>query len=265
VFRLSREVRFAVNPFEESTNLDGPIYNGFGGFPSLPGIGHYFRLEVCLVGELQPADGCMLNIKEIDQVVRQKGVSLVTAFVQRRRFGGGGVLLAKLYDLLRDSWPGAQLHHLRLSLSPALSLKIFASEYPMIRLSEKFEFSASHRLHNPALGDEENRRLFGKCNNPLGHGHNYIVQVTLSGKPDVNGIIIEIPKFEQIVSSAVIEPLDHRNLNQEIPQFKDIIPSVENIAMVIYGMLKPKFQETSAKLVGVTVWETAKTWCEYME
>jgi len=135
----------------------------------------------------------------------------------------------------------------------------------MVRLSQKFEFSASHRLHNPALSDEENRRHFGKCNNPHGHGHNYVLQVTLAGLPDCNGFIVDIPRFEEIVAATVIEPLDHRYLNLEIPEFSDLIPTVENIAMVIYRMLKPKLEAIGAKLAGVTLWETTKTWCEYME
>jgi 6-pyruvoyltetrahydropterin/6-carboxytetrahydropterin synthase len=135
----------------------------------------------------------------------------------------------------------------------------------MIRLSQKFEFSASHRLHNPALSEAENQKLFGKCNNPHGHGHNYIVQVTLAAQPDENGLVMSIPRFEQIVASTVIEPLDHKNLNVEIPQFSDLIPTVENIALVIFRMLKPQFASTEARLAGVTVWETPKTWCEYME
>jgi 6-pyruvoyltetrahydropterin/6-carboxytetrahydropterin synthase len=265
MFRLSREIRFAVNPDETANEMSAPVTNSFGEFPSLLGIGHYFSLDVCLMGNLDPQNGCMLNIKDIDQVVRQRAVPLATAFVRRGRFGGGGLLIDKLFTLLKDAWPGNAVHHLRLALSPTLSLKIFSSEYPMIRISQKFEFSASHRLHNPALSDDDNRKLFGKCNNPLGHGHNYVVQVTLAGHPDSTGVIIPVPSFEQIVTATVIDPFDHRNLNEEIPQFKDLIPSVENISMVIYRLLKPKFQTTTAKLAGVTVWETPKTWCEYME
>ena len=134
----------------------------------------------------------------------------------------------------------------------------------MIRLSQKFEFSATHRLHNPVLSEEENRRIFGKCNNPHGHGHNYEVQVTLRGEPDENGVIIEVPDFERIVAAEVIQRFDHRHLNVELPEFKTTIPTVENIAATIYRLLKPKFK-SRANLAAVTVWETPKTWCEYSE
>lgn len=135
----------------------------------------------------------------------------------------------------------------------------------MVRLSQKFEFSATHRLHNPALSEEENREIFGKCNNPHGHGHNYEVQVTLSGRPDDGGALIDVPRFEQIVAETVIDRFDHRNLNIELPEFQALIPTVENIAMTIYKLLKPRFQGQRAALAAVTVWETPKTWCEYSD
>ena len=135
----------------------------------------------------------------------------------------------------------------------------------MVRLSQTFEFCAGHRLHNPALSDEENRRAFGKCNNPFGHGHNYQLKVTLRGEPDKNGVLVDVPSMEKIVSTTVIDRFDHKNLNAELPEFKDVIPSVENIAKVIYRILKPAFAHADAKLASVTVWETAKTWCEYEE
>jgi 6-pyruvoyltetrahydropterin/6-carboxytetrahydropterin synthase len=136
----------------------------------------------------------------------------------------------------------------------------------MTRLSQKFEFAASHRLHNPALSDEQNRQTFGKCNNPHGHGHNYELQVTLIGEPASNsGLIIDIPVFEQIVADTVINRFDHKNLNLQVEEFASEIPSVENIARAIYRLLKPKLQSLQSQLASVTVWETPKTWCEYSE
>lgn len=135
----------------------------------------------------------------------------------------------------------------------------------MVRLSQKFEFAATHRLHNPALDEQANRAIFGKCNNPHGHGHNYEVQVTVAGTPDDNGVIVPVPELERLVDQIVIERFDHRNLNVELAEFADLIPSVENIARVIYRLLKPKLTWPHAKLVSVTVWETPKTWCEYSE
>jgi 6-pyruvoyltetrahydropterin/6-carboxytetrahydropterin synthase len=137
----------------------------------------------------------------------------------------------------------------------------------MIRMSQKFEFSASHRLHNPSLSDEMNRQTFGKCNNPHGHGHNYELQVTLSG-PDGAEMPTPLVQFERIVAETVIDRFDHKNLNEQVPEFAELIPSVENIARVIYRLLKPKLESQQASerhLASVTVWETPKTFCEYSE
>src|SRR5262249_19251720 len=98
-----------------------------------------------------------------------------------------------------------------------------------------------------------------------GHGHNYELQVTLLGHPNDQGLLMSIPDFERIVAQAVIEPFDHRNLNVEVPEFRDVMPTVENIAAVVFGILKPRFHQHGARLGAVTVWETPKTSCEYHE
>lgn len=135
----------------------------------------------------------------------------------------------------------------------------------MIRLSQKFEFSAAHRLHNPNLSDEDNQRLFGKCNNAAWHGHNYELQVTLAAQPEHDGLLANLPGIEEIVARTVIDRFDHKNLNLQVPEFSDVIPTVENIARTIFRLLQPKLQSGSRKLASVTVWETPKTWCEYSE
>ena len=135
----------------------------------------------------------------------------------------------------------------------------------MIRLSQRFEFSAAHRLHNPGLDDAANRATFGKCNNPLGHGHNYELQVTVAGQPNADGVLIHMTELEDLVETHAIDKLDHKNLNLEVPEFETLNPSVENIAKVIYGYLKGPLAKDNRKLAAVTVWETPRTWCEYSE
>jgi hypothetical protein len=170
MFRLTREVRFAVNDQPDAQLRSAPA-NSYGGYPSLTGFGHYLTLAVTLEGELNPSSNYLRNIKEIDDVVRRKAIGLVSKLVQTRAVPAPTPAL--LFDALRDQWPGTLLCEIRLGLSPFLSLGCLRSELPMIRLSQKFEFAASHRLHNPSLSDEQNRATFGKCNNPHGHGHNY--------------------------------------------------------------------------------------------
>jgi 6-pyruvoyltetrahydropterin/6-carboxytetrahydropterin synthase len=259
MFRLTRETRFAINSAGE---IQTAATNSHAGFPSLVGFGHYFVLQITLAGELQAHTGYLRNIKDIDNVLRRKAIPIVAEAIRR---GANPVSVpTELFDQLQSDWPGTSLEALQLSLSPFLSVGCLAKEHPMVRLSQKFEFSAAHRLHNAGLTDAENREAFGKCNNPLGHGHNYEVQVTLTGKPDANGLLIDIPKFEQIVGDTVIERFDHKFLNVELPEFRELNPSVENIARVIYGLLKLRFNGNT-RLASVTVWETPKTWCEFSE
>jgi 6-pyruvoyltetrahydropterin/6-carboxytetrahydropterin synthase len=134
----------------------------------------------------------------------------------------------------------------------------------MVRFTQQFEFAASHRLHNPNLTDEQNRLAFGKCNNPLGHGHNYVVEVAMIGTSDETGDLLDQRELQSAVT-RVIDRFDHRHLNHELPEFKERIPTVENIAKVIHGLLKAPLAGPRVKLASVTVWETPKTCCEYFE
>lgn len=262
MFRLTREVRFAVNEAPDPQLGTLPT-NGHGGFPSLTGFGPYLSLEVTLSGPLDPVSNYLLNIKQIDATLRNRAIPTVAEAVRSAR-STPAQLVGRLFQKL-EAWPPLSLEALKLNLSPFLSLSAFGSERPMIRLSQKFEFSATHRLHNPNATDEENRHVFGKCNNPHGHGHNYQVQVTLIGEPDGNGLLIDVPQFERIVAANVIDRFDHKNLNVEVAEFRELIPTVENIAMTAYRLLKPKFTGKQSRLASVTVWETPKTWCEYSE
>ncbi len=265
VFRLTREVRFAINA-AGAVESSERSRNGHAGMPALGGLGYFFALDVSLVGNVSPATSYVCNIKHVDRQVREKVVPLIASSTAENRFTGNGALIAReSFDALRDAWTGLSLESIRLALSPYLSLAVLASESPMVRLSQTFEFSASHRLHNPTLSDEANLAAFGKCNNVHGHGHNYVLQVTLIGTPDANGLLIDVPTFEKIVNEQVIDRFDHKHLNVELPQFRELNPSVENIARVIYGMLKPALGLKHSKLASVTVWETPKTSCEYSE
>ena len=263
MFRLTREVRFAVNRLDDP-QLSGKPTNGYAGFPSLTTWGPHLSVAATLSGPLDPVSGYLINIKQIDSTVRERVVPAAAAAIHGHPSPPPARVLRGLYEML-DAWPPLTLQQLRLNLSPFVALTVCASEKPMIRLSQKFEFSATHRLHNPAISDQENRRLFGKCNNPHGHGHNYELQVTLRGEPDGNGLLIDMPAFERIVATTVVDRFDHRNLNVELPEFRELVPTVENIAMTIYRLLEPQFKTERARLHSVTVWETPKTWCEYSE
>jgi 6-pyruvoyltetrahydropterin/6-carboxytetrahydropterin synthase len=263
MFRLTREVRLGINLTPDEQLRDKPA-NSYAGYPSLTGFGSYLTLAVTLRGELRPESSYLRNIKDVDDAVRRLAAPILAQGVREGRSPVRS--LRAVADAVRESWPGTSLEMLSLSLSPFLSLSVRTEESPMVRLSQKFEFSASHRLFNRDLSVEENRRTFGKCSNANGHGHNYELQVTLAGEPNrIEGALARLPDFERVVGSTVIDRFDHKNLNVDVPEFADLIPSVENIARVIYKLLRPKFADAGATLASVTVWETPKTWCEYSD
>ena len=130
-----------------------------------------------------------------------------------------------------------------------------------IELGRRYRFSASHRLHSLKLSEEENRRVYGKCNNPYGHGHNYVVEVSVSGTVDpATGMIANLADLDGFVEREVIEPFDHKSLNEDVSAFHENVPTTENICKEIYQRLKhfPK-----AKLERVRVEETGNNTFEY--
>jgi 6-pyruvoyltetrahydropterin/6-carboxytetrahydropterin synthase len=125
----------------------------------------------------------------------------------------------------------------------------------MVYLTRKAEFSASHFYHNPKLSPEENQRIFGKCNNPNGHGHNYTLEVTVAGEVDSkSGFVIDLKELKDVMNREVIDAVDHRHLNKEVPEFRSQIPTTENLAIAIWKRLDGKLN--GAKLHRVRLYET---------
>src|SRR5579884_3217316 len=132
----------------------------------------------------------------------------------------------------------------------------------MIYLTRKAEISAAHVYHNDKFSPEENRRIFGKCNNPHGHGHNYTLEVTVKGEIDpASGFVVDLKELKDIMNREVIDALDHRHLNKEVPEFKTAIPTTENLAIVIWNRLAGKLQ--NAKLHRVRVYETPDLFADF--
>jgi 6-pyruvoyltetrahydropterin/6-carboxytetrahydropterin synthase len=114
----------------------------------------------------------------------------------------------------------------------------------VITITRKIEFSASHLYNNPAFSAGENRRIFGKCNNPHGHGHNYALEVTIAGEPDATtGMVLDLTELKGILEREVMQRMDHRFLNYEVAELKGKIPTSENIAIVIWELLAPKIRK----------------------
>jgi len=261
--KLARKVRFSINPFLPA---DSKGFNSYTSEPSGEGLAIFLELAVELTGEVEPATGFVVNVVDIDKHVREHIVPLFSErikeyFRQARHIG-----LWDLAELLKTGWgrlaasfEPARLSGLTLALNPFRKIAVDRKNCKMIYFSEKFEFAATHQLWNYEFSNEQNLQFFGKCANPAGHGHNYILEITV--KIQTGGKDFRIADFEETVSNEVINLLDHKNLNAEVAEFSRTNPTVENIAVFVWEKIVGKFSQ--AKLHCVTVWETDKTYCSY--
>lgn len=131
---------------------------------------------------------------------------------------------------------------------------------PKAHLTRRYRFSASHRLHSEQMSDEENRATYGKCNNPYGHGHNYVLEITVSGQVDRNGMVCNLPDLDACVQREVVTRFDLENLNM-CREFGQAVPTTENLCTVIFNILKR--ESTSTHLVKVRLEETMMNSFEY--
>jgi 6-pyruvoyltetrahydropterin/6-carboxytetrahydropterin synthase len=133
---------------------------------------------------------------------------------------------------------------------------------PTVTVTRRLYFNAAHRVHNPALSDEENRRLFGKCNNPNWHGHNYTLDVSVTGPIDERtGYVMDLARVRDIVQRDVIEHVDHKNFNLEVGFMTGVIPTTENIVVAMWRVLEPRI--SPARLSRLVLWETQNHYAEY--
>lgn len=131
-----------------------------------------------------------------------------------------------------------------------------------IYVTKKIKICSAHRLHSHQLSDEENAELYGVCNNFYGHGHNYILEVTFVGNIDpVTGMVINFNDIEKLLNQHIIEKFDHKHLNHDVDEFKELVPTAENIAVVFWKLLAGT--TTSAKLYKIKLYETEESSVEY--
>lgn len=255
--RLMREIRCFLTASDDG----GRPVNTWSGTPGEGGLAPFLRLGAVVDGPIDEYTGYVCNIKRIDEALRERTVPLL-----RRRFSGEQ---AGPVAVMPDAWSGladamAPLHvdELKLWVSPMLCYAVSRKEPAVVQLTQSYEFSASHRLFRRELTDDENLALFGKCAHPGGHGHNYIVQITVAAQPDRNsGLVTDVASLDRNVRDRVIERFDHKHLNVDCAEFADRNPTVENIAVVIWELLLPAI--TDCTLDSVRVWETAKTYAEF--
>lgn len=133
---------------------------------------------------------------------------------------------------------------------------------PIVTVTRRLRFNAAHRVHNPALSDEENLALYGKCNNPNWHGHNYDLEVSVRGPVDERtGYVMDLGRLKRLAEELVIDQVDHRNMNVDVPFMQGINPTTENIVVAIWNILEPAVRP--GRLVRLRLWETENNYVEY--
>jgi 6-pyruvoyltetrahydropterin/6-carboxytetrahydropterin synthase len=261
--KLCRYVRFSINPFLPA---DEAGFNSFASKPAGEGLAVFLELGVELEGKADKATGLIVNVSDIDRKVRDCAVGVFAEKIKadyrearHTSYDELARLLKIVWGRLADGFGSAQLSKLSLKLSPFRTLAVDDKDCAMVYYSEKFEFAAAHKLWNEKFSEERNIEVFGRCANPAGHGHNYVVEVTVKWPSDK---ALRTAEFEKIVNQELIKVLDHKNLNEDLPGFKRITPTVENIAVFAWNRIVGKFGKTTV-LHCVTVWETDKTYSSY--
>jgi len=259
---LGRSVRFSINPFLSADSIG---FNAYASKPAGEGLALYFELWVELTGPVDSSTGFIVNVTEIDDAVRRYAVPVFASRLRDAFQSARHVTLAELAELLSLAWRSlqdrfgrAQLNRLALKLSPYRELTMQSADSNKVLFSERFEFAATHKLWNDDFSEQKNFEVFGKCANPDGHGHNYVVEVTVEIHADD---AFSIADFQKVIDDELIEFVDHKNLNTEVAEFGKTIPTVENIATFAWSRLLGKF--AVGNLSKVTVWETDKTYCTY--
>lgn len=260
--RLTRRVAFSAGHRYWRSDIGEKENRAlYGEWASPYNHGHNYVVDVSVEGSVDERSGMVVNIKRIDDVLQE----LIVA-----RFDGKSIndevpgfekeqpsienLLQHIWDLLAPALPKqVRLKLIRVEETPLLYGELTDEHMTLTRV---YEFAASHRLHSDLLSQAENDELFGKCNNPLGHGHNFVLEVTVQGRPvPVTGMIADIGEIDRIVSELVVDRYDHKHLNEDIPEFKGRIVTSEILVAEIFKILDGKLP---AKLHRVRLHETAR-------
>lgn len=220
----------------------------FGPWASPYNHGHNYVLWVTAEGEVDPTTGMVVNIKWIDDVLKER---VIRPFDQKSindeipefidRSSSIENLLTYFADKLQQLPGDAKLIHLKLEEHPLLygELDLTTPHGPMISITRIYEFAASHRLNTDELPHEENVRLYGKCNHINGHGHNYVLEVTVSGTPDpVTGMLADLGQLDSVVEERILNRYDHRNLDLDVEELAGKVTTSEVVAREIFTQLE---------------------------
>jgi 6-pyruvoyltetrahydropterin/6-carboxytetrahydropterin synthase len=275
VLTLTRKVTFFAGHVYRGGGLSRDELEKLFGVAAEPGgHGHNYVLELSVRGAVDPIDGMVVNIKNVDAELKKLLAPIDHRMLNTAlpEFADSVPTTERLAQVLWTRIPekigAAQRVSLRLEEHPGLHVEIWGENPAMVYLTRSIEFSAAHRLHSEKLSDAENWSVYGKCNNPNGHGHNYVAEVTVRGQPDPRtGIVIDLGKFDALLESEIDARFDHKHMNLDTPYFKDVPATAENIAIVIWNLLEKKIPACraggKASLHRVRLIETARSWFDY--
>jgi 6-pyruvoyltetrahydropterin/6-carboxytetrahydropterin synthase len=231
--------------------------------------GHNYRILLTIAGDPDPKTGMVVNISEVAKLLEQSVVHVLRDCWINRDVPAFLDTIPTLENVALFAWgelspgiPGTEMVRLVVAESDELwvDYEPTRKEGAML-LTRRYEFSASHRLYSPHFSEEENVKLFGACSNPHGHGHNYAFEVSVTGQIDPkSGMLADLAKLDECVGREVLDYLDHKHLNLDLPDFKELVSTTENVTRLIWRRLVDK---VPAKLARVIVRETSNNVFEY--
>ena len=227
--------------------------------------GHDYTVDAFYGGAVHGDDGMIVNITELKPFLATTAAYFDGHYLNDlQEFKAALPTPENLVNCFWNHLPQVlgtgDLIRLRLEESPRLWV---TKTINTMLLTRSYDFCAAHRLHSSDLPASENRLRYGKCNNPAGHGHNYRLEVTLEGEPNPQtGQLAALPELDRLVDETIIERFDHRHLNEDCPEFENIVPTSENLAKVIFNLLFPLLELPHAHLAKVGLHETYKNYFE---
>ena len=229
-----------------------------------------FDVEATVAGPVDAGNGMVVNLADVKRTLRERLAEELQGRCLDGRDGAPDwrtpeALVRGIWELLGGQVAGIPLERIRLVGKPSPIVECTGGN-GLVSVTRVYEFSASHRLHSGSLSEEENVRLFGKCNNPEGHGHNYVLEVTVRGNPGGSGELLDRAAFDDVVSSRVVDRWDHKFLNRDVEEFRDVNPTAEEIARVAWRRIREPLETAgggSVKLHRIKVRETDRNHVEY--
>lgn len=272
MYYLTRQTAFEASHYNRIPELsDAENFALFGAAANPNSHGHNYVLEVMVKGSVDVDDGMVINLVTLDALLKTE----VLAKYDHKHLNRQHPVFAKnphlqptcenmtieIWQRLVSSLSGGMLHRVRLYESSS-NFADYYGDGQMVYLTKVYEFSAAHRLHSHTLSEEENREIFGKCNNPAGHGHNYVLEVTVKGDVDERtGLVAGLDFLDEVVQKQVYTRFDYKHLNVDTPEFEMLNPTSENFVKVLWDVLAPNLRPVT--LYRLRLRETPKNHFDY--